>query len=310
MKRPYQKPSLAHEEQIARLRSRGMRFPDEKTAQFYLQHINYYRLRAYWLSFEVDPQTHLFRDGTEFDEVLNRYIFDRELRLLFLDAIERVEVSIRAQWAYHFSRAAGPHGYLHAEIKTERNKAHRPKNIERLKKEVKHSPEAFITHFKASYSEELPPIWAVSEIMSLGSLSRWFRDFTPPPIKRDISRSYDLHSDVLDSWLQHLTHVRNLCAHHSRVWNRELTITPQAPKTQPAILAKAFQKESRNIYNTIFILLYFLDRIAPQHTWRERMYSLLTTLKIPTHFMGFPEEWESHRLWHHPVSQNTPEMPI
>src|SRR5690625_8047537 len=68
MKRPYQKPSLAHEEQIARLRSRGMRFPDEKTAQFYLQHINYYRLRAYWLSFEVDPQTHLFRDGTEFDE--------------------------------------------------------------------------------------------------------------------------------------------------------------------------------------------------------------------------------------------------
>src|SRR5690625_28491 len=308
MKRPYQKPSLAPEEQIARLRSRGMRFPDEKTAQFYLQHINYCRLRAYWLSFEVDPQTHLFRDGTEFDEVLNRYIFDRELRLLFLDAIERVEVSIRAQWTYHFSRAAGPHGYLHAEIKTDRNKARRLKNIERLKTEVKQSSEAFITHFKASYSEELPPIWAVSEIMSLGSLSRWFRNFTPPHIKRNISRSYDLHSDVLDSWLQHLTHVRNLCAHHSRVWNRELTITPMTPQSMPVQLDGEFQKESRKIYNTILILLYFMDKIAPQHSWRDRLISLIRTHHIPTRSMGFSTDWDTRTIRANPSTPNAEEF--
>lgn len=308
MKRPYQKSPLAHEEQTARLRDRGMQFSDEKTAQFYLQHINYYRLRAYWLSFEADPETHQFREGTEFDEVLNRYIFDRELRLLLLDAIERIEVSIRAQWSYHFSHAEGPHGYLNAEIKTARRRARRSKNIERLKTEVNQSSETFITHFRDNYAEELPPIWAVSEIMSLGSLSRWFRDLTPPPIKRNISKCYNLHSDVLDSWLQHLTHVRNLCAHHSRVWNRELTITPMSPQKKPARLVEEFQKESRKVYNTILILLYFMDMIAPQHTWRKRLISLIQTHNIPTHSMGFIRGWNTRTIWTPPPAPLVEEL--
>ena len=85
------------DEQIALLESRGMIVDDRESAKFYLQHINYYRLRAYWLTFELDLVSHQFFKNTKFQDVLELYIFDRELRLLVLDAIERIEVSVRSQ---------------------------------------------------------------------------------------------------------------------------------------------------------------------------------------------------------------------
>ena len=81
-------------------------------AEHYLSHLNYYRLGAYWLPFEADHETHQFRPDASFDQVLNLYIFDRELRLLVMDAIERIEVSVRTRWAYHLAHTHGPHAYL------------------------------------------------------------------------------------------------------------------------------------------------------------------------------------------------------
>ncbi len=112
MKRPFLKPATTYPQQVALLQSRGMEVGDPAKAEFYLEHINYYRLCAYWLPFEQDHTTHTFRPGTRFDEVLALYIADRRLRLLFLDAIERIEVSVRCHWAYQMAHQHGPHGYL------------------------------------------------------------------------------------------------------------------------------------------------------------------------------------------------------
>ena len=97
-RRPYSKPPTTYTEQVDLLRARGMVVDDQAEAEFYLQHLNYYRLGAYWLPFEQDHATH-HSDRTHFSQVLNLYIFDRELRLLVLDALERLEVSVRTQWA-------------------------------------------------------------------------------------------------------------------------------------------------------------------------------------------------------------------
>lgn len=112
MKRPFPKAATTHEQQLALLQQRGMIVEDAAEARFYLQHLNYYRLCAYWLPFEADHAAHSFRQGTSFAEVLGLYIFDRELRLLVLDAVERLEVSVRSQWAYQLAHRHGPHAHL------------------------------------------------------------------------------------------------------------------------------------------------------------------------------------------------------
>lgn len=300
MKRPFGKPATTHAQQVALLQQRGMVVDDPAEAEFYLQHLNYYRLGAYWLPFETDHATHTFRPGTRFADVLNLYVFDRELRLLVLNAIERVEVSVRSQWAYQLAHRHGPHAHLDASLA--REPINWAKNLVGLNGEVDRSKEQFIQHLRASYSEDLPPIWAVCEVMSLGLLSRWYYNLKPMPTRRAISAAYGVDERVLESWLRHLSLVRNTCAHHSRLWNREFTITPELPRTKPAGLAAQCQAGSRKLYNALVILLHCMDVIAPQHHWRARLKDLITRHAVPVAAMDFPAGWEQLAIW----QENTP----
>ena len=272
-----------------------MEISDLAQAEFYLQHLNYYRLGAYWLPFESDHTTHVFRSGTKFEEVLSLYVFDRELRLLMLDAIERVEVSIRSQWAYQIAHLHNPHGHLDATLSV--NNSRWQKNLAKLTTEVNRSDENFIKHLITNYSEALPPIWAVCEVMSLGLLSRWFDNLKPMKTRRAIAMVYGVDEQVLASWLRHLSLVRNICAHHSRLWNRDFTITPTLPRNKPVGLASQCVLGSRKLYNTLIILLHLMDMIAPKHIWRIRVKDLLKKHEIPVTAMGFPVDWGESKIW-------------
>ncbi|WP_228129217.1 Abi family protein [Pusillimonas sp. T7-7] len=272
-----------------------MHVDDPASAEFYLQHLNYYRLSAYWLPFEASHNPHEFQPSTRFDDVLNLYVFDRSLRLLVLDAIERIEVSVRSQWAYHLAHRHGPHAHLDISL------AARPHlwatNIAKLRKEVERSDEVFIKHLQNSYSESLPPVWAVCEVMSLGLLSRWYGNLKPMQTRRAIASTYGLDEKVLGSWLHHLALVRNTCAHHSRLWNREFTITPLLPRSKPSSLTSQFHIGSRKLYNSLVMLLYCMDIVAPQHSWRKRLQDLINQHKIPVSAMGFPPQWHQLPIW-------------
>jgi len=294
-KRPFAKPATTFTQQVAILKSRGMSIPDPAKAEFYLQHLNYYRLVAYWLPFEADHGSHAFLPGTSFDAVLNLYVFDRELRLLVLDAIERVEVSVRCQWAYQLAHKHGPHAHLDQSIA--RRADYWQHNCDSLSQEVSRSDETFIKHLCSKYLEDLPPVWAACEVMSLGLLSRWYTNLKPMPTRRAISNMYKLDEGVLASWLHHLTYIRNVCAHHSRLWNREFTVTAVNPKSKPAGLHTEFRHGSRKIYNTFIILLHFMDIIAPNHSWRSRVKELLRNHAIPVAQMDFPSGWERRTPW-------------
>lgn len=295
MKRPFCKPATTHAQQIVLLRQRGMLIDDPATAEFYLRHLNYYRLAAYWLPYEADHATHAFRPGTRFADVLNLYVFDRELRLLMLDAIERVEVSVRSQWAYQFAHQHGPHAHLDATLAFKQNLWQA--NLEKLTDEVSRSDEAFIKHLRATYTEALPPVWAVCEVMSLGLLSRWYNNLKPMPTRRAIAATYGVDEKVLESWLRHLSLVRNTCAHHGRLWNREFTITPLLPRNKPAGLAVQCRAGSRKLYNSLVILLHCMDVIAPKHLWRTRLKDLIARHAIPVAAMDFLAGWEEMPIW-------------
>lgn len=295
MTRPYTKSATSWAKQVFLLQQRGMVIANPTEAEFYLQHLNYYRLSAYWLPFESDHDNHRFHSGTSFEAVLNLYIFDRQLRLHVLDAIERVEVSIRSAWTYHLAHHSGPHAHLDAQLAF--NLKNWQKNLDKLTDEISRSDETFIKHYRQNYNETLPPIWASCEVMILGLLSRWYDNLKPMQVRQAIAKTYFVDESVLASWLRHLSLVRNTCAHHSRLWNREFTITPKAPGKKPWGLATQWAHGSRKLYNSLVILLHCMDIVAPGHHWRAGLKKLIQHHAITSSAMDFPANWQELAIW-------------
>lgn len=295
-KQPYTKPAFTIAQQIAQLRARGMIISDTPLAEHYLSQISYYRLTAYWLPFEADHATHAFRQGTRFEQVLDLYIFDRELRLLVLDAIERVEIAIRTQLSFQLGHRYGTHPHLNpALFKQTWNHA---KQVSQLQQDAYDSKEAFIQHLLAKYAEPLPPIWAAVEIMTLGQLSKWYANLKSGADRNLVAHVYDCDEINLVSFLHHLSTVRNLCAHHSRLWNREFIFTFKLPRQRPQTLLSSFNpSEPRRIYNTLVMLTYLMNRVAPGHHWRQRLVDMLQRHHIDPAHMGFPADWDKRAIW-------------
>jgi len=293
----YAKPALSFAQQVQLLASRGLQIDDQHRAEHYLAHINYYRLAGYCLPFEADHATHQFRPGVRFDDVVGLYIFDRELRLLVLDAIERIEVSVRTQWAYQFAHALSPHGYLEAQHAKSMKQYARQLAI--LAAEVDRSKEAFVVHYRNKYTDpDMPPVWVACEMLSLGQLSQWFTLLKPIALRKRMSKCYRLDQQVLQSALHHLTYVRNICAHHARLWNREFVVTSSLPRKSPPMLTAAIKnRDSRQLYNTLCLIVYLMDCINPGHSWRGRLSTLLDEHRPDTNAMGFPSDWANRDLW-------------
>ena len=292
MREPYTKEPLSYSEQVEQLRRRGLIIERQDRAEFYLAQLNYYRLAAYWLPFEADHSKHAFLPNASFERVLALYVFDRELRLLVLDALERVEVAVRARWAYELAHEHGPHAHLMPALH-QRKPAAYEKDLTELRKWVKQArgQEVFIRHLLRKYEEPLPALWAVCEVMPFGLLSRWYGNLSDNRVRAAISGRFGLDHEQLGSWVHHLSIVRNVCAHHGRLWNREFTVTPTAPRTKPGGLHARWHHGSRQLYNTLLILLHFMDVVAPGHSWRDRLRDHLASLDAPggVRAMGFPQ---------------------
>ncbi|WP_131774905.1 Abi family protein [Legionella anisa] len=290
----FSKPFLTIEQQVDLLSNRGLIIDDK--ADHYLQHLNYYRLSGYWLPFYQKAVANTFKQGTKFSDILNLYIFDRELRLLLLDGIERIEVSVRTQWAYCFSQYHGPHAYMDCSLSN--NSFWHAQNLISLEKELKRSDELFISHFKKDNST--PPIWAICEVMSFGLLSRWLKCMKPTQPRNKIAAIYQIDYDVLSSFIEHLSYLRNLCAHHSRVWNKKMTKTMKIPQSKPSNLVGNFNRDThsaRKIYNALVLMVYTLDLISPNNHFKSKLINLLDAHKIEPIFMGFPVDWKNRVIW-------------
>lgn len=292
----FTKPALRFDDQAKLLASRGLRIDDTAVAVQFLTHVNYYRLAGYVLPFESDHATHQIRSGTRFEDVVNLYLFDRALRLLVMDAVEKIEVSVRTQWAYHFAHTVSPHGYLDASHA--RSQKQQARQLTLLAGTIDESKEAFVQHHREKYQDpDFPPVWVACELLSLGQLSQWYT-LMKPALRQKIGRSFRLDQQVLQSLLHHLTHVRNISAHHARLWNREFVITSSLPKKGlPKLLAALDDKESRRIYKSLSLIAHMLDCIDCNNEWRTDLGNLLERYNPDLRAMGFPEDWKERAFW-------------
>ncbi|GIW83359.1 MAG: ABC transporter permease [Gemmatales bacterium] len=297
-RRRYSKPWLSHADQVQRLQQRGLVVADTAAAQQFLRHVGYYRLSGYCLAFE--SARHCFIPGTTFEQIAAAYQFDLILRDLVTEALEVIELDLRSGIAHHFGRRHGPFG--HTDEANFFDKFDHSRWLERLRDEAGRSSELFVEHFKNNYSD-FPdlPIWIATEIMSFGGLSTFFKWMTRND-QQAIAGQYNLQSRILQSWMHHLVYIRNLCAHHSRLWDRVWAIKPTLPRGKnwqpPAV------RSNRHLLATLLLLRYCLKRIPTvarfAHNWKSRVEARLAQ---PPHVanadsrMGLTSNWQTNPIW-------------
>ena len=309
----YNKIPTTYTEQITLLKKRGLIISDEDRAHRYLQQISYFRLSAYFLPYQQIKDK--FNKGTNFDLILDNYKFDRELRLLVFDCIERVEIAIRAQMIYVLAHNYNSsHWQDIPEVFTtpytnrrgdQVNVYEEVQNIIRLNCQSKH-PEVFIKHYKDKYdTPQNPPSWMFMELLTIGELSRLYIGLKQNKDRQDIANFFALHHTVFASWLHTLTYVRNICAHHSRLWNREFAIKPDILiKSKKMWIAPLFDNNQRTFY-FLCTLKYLLWAANPNNHLSRKIDSLFKKYpNIPVRFMGIPSdkdgvlaEWRKEALW-------------
>ena len=300
MPQPFDKPSLSFDDQIELLIKRGLVIKDREYAKHHLSHLNYYRIAAYCLPFQKQNEDHAFRDGINFETIIDHYCFDSKLRFLLIDAIEKIEVSIRTQWAYHFSQQYGPSCYTIENSSIVKNVGHLRAALEELQTSIDRSDERFIEHHRSVYSDPYPPVWVACEVMSLGQISRFYSNMRTFNVRKRIADSYGFDEKFLEGFLEHLTYVRNVAAHHSRLWNRHLTKKMPLVKNKPAGLRQNLNIEDyahHRIYNTFVMVSYLIGIIRPNRNWGEELKSLVNEYRINTRAMGFPENWVELPIW-------------
>jgi abortive infection bacteriophage resistance protein len=305
---PYTKPSLSIQDQVAQLQARGLIITDINKVTDLLAHVNYFRLEAYWYTYYDNSLTgHFFVKSITFELIWSHYCFDRRLRAHISHALERIEVSFRTQFAFNLSQTFGPFPLNLNTLNFSQREWN--SNLLDLQKTCQDSKELFATHFYAKYSNDLLPIWALVEIQSFGQVVFYYKKIKSLNIKSHIGSVFGLNPRELASWLHHLSYIRNICAHHSRLWNKRFTILPMPPQRT---ISQDFNSRwifapythtgddpynERRLFNTILIIDYLLSKICSDNIWKTELLALMKNYSIDASRMGFSNGWESDSFW-------------
>ena len=305
--RTFNKPPFSYPDLLNKLKERGLLISDEDFATAHLRNIGYYRLIGYGLPLEEyndeGARTGNYKSETQFDDLVNIYITDRKIRTLLLSALERVEVAVRniinhelackygsAHWYMDANLFKTSDDFSHAdflrEIKRHTQKSAEPGSAREGKREV------FIHHYYSQYDEpEYPPCWMVSEILPLGSWSKVYEHLGISKDRKLISKQLDLAPATLQSWLHSLTYLRNICAHHSRLFGRKFVMRPNQAKGTP------FLNENR-LFNYVCVVYRLLKSISPDSTWIDKFHDELEPLnEFLLAQYGFSTNWLEDEFW-------------
>lgn len=312
----HSKPFTSISDQIVILKGRGMSFSDEVKAQRCLARVGYYRLSAYWYPFREQVggvrQDHCVA-GTSFEETFDFYVFDKSLRLFVSDALERIEIALRAQIA---DLLGGRHKWAHRETSHLDGKFHRDRSLRRpaltkhqdwirdQDQKFSRSKEDFADHFRQKYTGD-PPIWVATEVWDWGMLSHFYAGMKQGD--RDaISRFYhpNLDGRKMVSWVRALNDIRNICAHHSRLWNRGLVATlivPPSGQVPELDHIVGNVTSLTRVYGALVVMALMMKSLHPDTKWHERLVALLATAPanpvIGTGSAGFPTGWDTEAIW-------------
>jgi abortive infection bacteriophage resistance protein len=316
----YNKPFLSIPEQRALLVSRGMRVGDPAETDYYLRHEGYYRLSAYFHPFRrIGPdgkRLDAFVPDADFKDVIRLYDFDKSLRTSMLVVLRSIEISVRVAVAHHLGEKdifahENPdclgHAFTHGDS-NRRGKTWYQVWLDKYRLLLaRDDQEDFVRNFILKYGQKIP-IWVAIELWDFGLLSRFFSGMKFND-QQAVSRLYGVDDPGLfASWLRTFNYVRNVCAHHSRLWNRNIVEQPRLSQREPIPLLRHLstgkvKSPGARVYTTLALVAYILRQMRRQSQalWFMSVNSLLEQFpkcsSVSPEMMGFPRSWRELPLW-------------
>lgn len=292
----YTKPALSVQDQILLLERRGLVIADKVAAANVLTLCNLYRFGGFALHFWVQPHVRpqQYQPGTTFEAVVNLMNFDRALRMLVMDAVELLEVSVRSSITSQASLFyAAPHWYMDSGRFKDWKK-----HLWFLQKclgDFSRSKEVYVQHYKDNYSDPvLPPSWILAEISTFGTWSNLYENLSERKLRNQIAGVFGLDHETFEKNLHVLSNTRNYCAHHNRIWNRVFSFTPKRKQAKAITLPVTDQRRFAAQAGMIWIML---RAIEPNSTWTRQLRDLIRQYGIDHRQMGFPANWEQDAFW-------------
>lgn len=304
------KPFMSISEHIELLRSRGLEV-DEALARQWLENVSYYRLSAYWYparKFNIDGRrSDQFKPGIKFTDVVHLYEADRKLRTLIHDGMERIEIAFRARI---IETLCNPDPLAYSKPSIYRDTFDHPNCMKTISQRINRASgsDNFIKHYKKEYSVPYP-FWVVAEVLNFGDLSKLYAGLRARD-QRSIAESFGFIIELdkltesqcknfkknppLASWLEQLVVIRNICAHHSRLWNRSFVpASTEALKTIPD-LNNLPPGQSERLFGAMLVMAKILNTTSPGTTWPDKLQNLirrdfLTNPLVQNSALGIPD---------------------
>lgn len=309
---PYTKPHLPVVGQLALLKQRGLVITDDAKCTDFLHRVGYYRLSGYWHPMRktrVDPATGAisylddFRPDSQCAALIDLYVFDKKLRMLMLDAIERLEVGLRVEMALLVSQrdpwAHRKSAHVHPQFVRQLKRNHADW-IKKMDEKEQGSREEFVEHFFKKYTSALP-MWMAIELWDFGMLSTFLSGMKIAD-RTTLAAYFGLSRwELLTTWVRAINNTRNVCAHHGRLWNRALIERPSPPKVDEVPDLDSATFNNTRLYSVAVALRWFLKTLNPTTTWPQRLKDHFATFPTSPHYQvsqtGFPLGWEKLPFW-------------
>lgn len=305
----YAKLPLSNADLLARWRGKGLTVSNVGDAERALSFVGYFRLRGYALSLMTPtPAGRMFLPGVSFEDVIVRYEFDRVLRRITLGQLEQIEVAVRTVMSNQMSMQYGPFWYLNHPAQV---LGHAPGHGSRpepfplgnflgtVERETRRSRDLFAQHYFETYTEPLlPPSWLMAECLSFGKWSQLYKylqkaDCAHPNPKKVVAKAFGLTVPLVESWLHALTLLRNICAHHGRVWNRRFVFRPAVYNR-----AAAHFNDPQSYYCLAVVMRLLSKVVDSRDEWPVRLLeSFRTHAAITPADLGFPQRWRDDPIW-------------
>ena len=306
----FTKAPLSTHDLLQLMLNRGLLCADKVRACRHLSHVSYYRLNGYARHFYVDESAASpnFLPGTKFETIWRIYCFDRELRLLTLDAVERIEVAVRTVLSDTLSVADpsapglpyGSHWFMeNAFFKSPKDCAAFCTIVEEEtgKNNCRRRSAPTDHYYKTYTSPALPPSWIVMESLSMGSWVTALQNLTHP-VQNFLAGKFGLPRVLFTSWLASLRVVRNISAQHGRFWKRTLDRPFKVPRPGFANLCPDFRSKEDSYYAAACVSWFFLLQLAPSSHWPEKLKNLFEKYtEVSCTELGFPQNWYNDPFW-------------
>lgn len=298
----YNKKPLTFDEQIILLKQRGLIIDDESLARNYLETIGYYRLSGFWWPMLADKTNHVFKLNSTFENIIAIYNFDKELRLHLFDVIETIEIVFRTKLIYHLSLEISP--WWFEDPSNFKSSVEHSKTLISIDRELQQTKENFIKQHYLKYHTDTrrPPAWKTIEIASFGTISKLYGNLNNSiKAKNIIAQEFGtVNHTYFPSWLQSISQIRNMIAHHSRLWNKNLPGRPKLLSKPPFPWLTNVPPASEHfmLYIHLCCMKYLLNIIKPNNDMTARFSKLLNTYNnIDPNALGLKPNWQDEPLW-------------